>query len=121
MVRSYCPKTNKFGLDVAGFEAYFGLKVTGADEPGSGALSRAFLALFTLIYRVFKGAIAAWLIGVAHCLLSGKRSQEITLEDIEVAKLSCDEAAPSEAEVGAYAALGLYTCVFVRALSVGPR
>ena len=103
MVRSYCPKTNRFGLDAAWFQAYFGLKVTGAEEPGSGALSRAFLALLTLIYRVFKGAIAPWLIGVAHRLLSGKRSQEITLEDIEAAKLSCDEA---EAGVNAYAALG---------------
>ena len=40
MVRNYKPKTNKFSLDVAAFEAYFGMKVTGPEEPGSGAIPR---------------------------------------------------------------------------------
>lgn len=36
----YVPKTNIFGLDVAGFEAYFGWEAAGDQEAGTGAFAR---------------------------------------------------------------------------------
>jgi hypothetical protein len=60
MVRNYKPKTNADNLDVALFEAYFGLEVTGQDEPGSGALSRLDLSVRSPVSRSLKGAVAPW-------------------------------------------------------------
>ena len=63
MVRDYKPKTNKFKLDVAGFEAYFGLRVTGPEEPGSGAFpleSRPCTTRFRAFRRALR-ALVDWL------------------------------------------------------------
>jgi hypothetical protein len=49
MPRKYKPRTNLFGLNVAGFEAYFGMAATGPEEPGSGA----FLDILGCVERCF--------------------------------------------------------------------
>ena len=41
----YKPETNIFGLDVAGFEAYFGWEAKGDQEAGTGAFAHHRLLL----------------------------------------------------------------------------